>query len=183
MRSVDFLEQATGIELPAIIELKTNSVHSKHRLISKGAIEAVNELKNRIDSLLVYIDDLCETNPLDIYKNSSFLARRSGKSLTTVFNCFHKHSTGKVLVQKVLSHHHRYNGKSLIVKVFYYCRFVLLIFMMWPYLQITCSMGASPSFTVGINHLPAVHKPCLPTISGMRRNPGCSDTNRIILCK
>ena len=93
-RSVDFLEQATGIELPAIIELKTNSVHSKHRLISKGAIEAINELKNRIDSLLVYIDDLCETDPLDIFKNSSFLARRSGKSLITVFNCFHKHSTG-----------------------------------------------------------------------------------------
>lgn len=118
MEPVDFLEQATRLGLPAIIELKTDSARSKHSSISKGAIEIINELKSRIDSLLDYIDDLCETGPLDTFKNSTFLARRSGKSLITVFNCFHKNSTGVACIHKLLSHHRRYNEKSLIVKVF-----------------------------------------------------------------
>lgn len=116
MKSVDFLEQASRLELPAIVELKTDSAHSKHPLISKGAIEIIRELKNRTDSLLDYIDDLCETSPLDTFKSSTFLAKRSGKSLITVFNCFHKHSTKAVCIHKVLPHHRRYNDKSLIVK-------------------------------------------------------------------
>lgn len=47
----------------------------------KGAIERINELRRRIDFLMDYIDDLCETSPLDTFKNSSFLARRSGKAV------------------------------------------------------------------------------------------------------